>query len=46
MSDTISSVEETVVNGDVVTTITETKTVEEGLTRYFVDKTLIFIGKS
>jgi hypothetical protein len=29
MTDTISSVEETVVNGDIVTTITETKTVEK-----------------
>jgi hypothetical protein len=28
MTETISSVEETVVHGDIVTTITETKTVE------------------
>jgi len=31
MTDTISSVEETVVNGDIVTTVTETKTVNKNL---------------
>ncbi len=39
MTDTISSVEETVVNGDIVTKVTETKTVNKN---FFFDKILFY----